>query len=67
MSTESTSTSAVPQLRYLLRVNLSEGTIETEEVPETYRERFISGKGLGAALLMDETEPGVDPLSPENP
>ncbi|MFW6003853.1 MAG: aldehyde ferredoxin oxidoreductase family protein [Halanaeroarchaeum sp.] len=67
MSTTNTSTSAVPQLRYLLRVNLSEGTIETEEVPETYRERFISGKGLGAALLMGETEPGVDPLSPENP
>ncbi|MFB6125540.1 MAG: aldehyde ferredoxin oxidoreductase family protein [Halanaeroarchaeum sp.] len=68
MSSDSTSSSAaVPQLRYLLRVDLSEGTIETEEVPAAYRDRFISGKGLGAALLMDETDPGVDPLSPENP
>ncbi|MEF8774793.1 MAG: aldehyde ferredoxin oxidoreductase family protein, partial [Halobacteriales archaeon] len=57
----------VPQLRYLLRVDLSSGAVETEEVPESYRNRFISGKGLGAALLLDETEPGVDPLSPENP
>ncbi|MFB6082282.1 MAG: aldehyde ferredoxin oxidoreductase family protein [Halanaeroarchaeum sp.] len=68
MSSDSTSASAeVPQLQYLLRVNLAEGTIETETVPAEYRDRFISGKGLGAALLMDETEPGVDPLSPENP
>ncbi|MFB6069817.1 MAG: aldehyde ferredoxin oxidoreductase family protein [Halanaeroarchaeum sp.] len=65
MSTDSTS-DAIPQLRYLLRVDLDEGTIDTEAVPEAYRDRFISGKGLGAALLADETDPGVDPLSPEN-
>ncbi|MFB6133281.1 MAG: aldehyde ferredoxin oxidoreductase family protein [Halanaeroarchaeum sp.] len=66
-TTAETDGASVPQLRYLLRVDLSEGTIETEEVPASYRERFIAGKGLGAALLMDETEPGVEPLSPENP
>ncbi|MFB6219824.1 MAG: aldehyde ferredoxin oxidoreductase family protein [Halolamina sp.] len=56
----------VSELRHLLRVNLTEGTVETEEVPADYRDRFISGKGLGAALLLDEVPAGVDPLSPEN-
>ncbi|MFB6095515.1 MAG: aldehyde ferredoxin oxidoreductase family protein, partial [Halodesulfurarchaeum sp.] len=56
----------LPAMRHLLRVNLSEGTIETEEVPKPVRDALVSGKGLGAALLMEETEPGVDPLSPEN-
>ena len=56
----------VQELRHLLRVNLSERTVETEEVPQSYRDRFISGKGLGAALLLDELDAGVDPLGPEN-
>jgi aldehyde:ferredoxin oxidoreductase len=59
-------TSEVQALKHLLRVDLSAGTVETEEVPEEYRNRFISGKGLGAALLLDELEPETDPLSPEN-
>ncbi|MFC6718653.1 aldehyde ferredoxin oxidoreductase family protein [Natrialbaceae archaeon GCM10025810] len=54
------------ELRYLLRVNLPDRTVETETVPESYRHRFISGKGLGAALLLDELDPGTDPLGPEN-
>ena len=58
--------SEVQELKHLLRVDLSAGTVETEEVPEDYRNRFISGKGLGAALLLDELEPDTDPLSPEN-
>lgn len=52
--------------RHLLRVDLSEQTVETETVPESYRSRFLSGKGLGAALLIDELEPGTDPLDPSN-
>lgn len=64
--TATSATTAPPQLRSLLRVDLTRGTVETETVPDSLRERFISGKGLGAALLMEETEPGVDPLSPDN-
>jgi len=56
----------LPEMRHLLRVNLTDGTVETEAVDSTYRDRLVSGKGLGAALLMDETEPGVDPLGPDN-
>jgi len=53
-------------MRHLLRVNLTDRTVETEEVPQSYRDKFISGKGLGAAMLLDELEPGTDPLEPEN-
>ncbi|AEN06737.1 aldehyde ferredoxin oxidoreductase family protein [Halolamina sp.] len=56
----------VAELSSLLRVNLTEGTVETEEIPTEYRDRFISGKGLGAAMLLDEVPAGTDPLSPEN-
>lgn len=56
----------VEQLTKLLRVNLTERQIEVEAVPQHYRDLFISGKGLGAALLLDELDAGTDPLSPEN-
>jgi len=69
MSVESdgATTGTMPSdLRHLLRVNLTERTTETEEISEEYRNKFISGKGLGAAMLLRELEPGTDPLSPEN-
>ncbi|MFB6086884.1 MAG: aldehyde ferredoxin oxidoreductase family protein, partial [Haloarculaceae archaeon] len=66
MSQSIESSNEVQELRHILRVNLTERTVETEEVPAEYRDRFISGKGLGAALLLDEVEAGVDPLSPAN-
>ncbi|MBS3740196.1 aldehyde ferredoxin oxidoreductase family protein [Candidatus Bipolaricaulota bacterium] len=50
----------------LLRVDLTEKTIETEIISEDWLEKFIGGKGLGAALLHHENPPKVDPLSPEN-
>ena len=52
MSQSVVRTDEVSELRHLLRVDLSEGTVRTEEVPEDYRDRFVSGKGLGAALLL---------------
>lgn len=66
MSQSVVKTDGVQELRHLLRVNLADRTVETEEVPQDYRDRFIAGKGLGAALMLDEQEPGVAPLSPEN-
>lgn len=56
----------VAQLDKLVRVDLSEERVTIETVPQQYRDRFIAGKGLGAALLFDEVEAGTDPLSPEN-
>ncbi len=50
----------------LLRVDLSSGVVRSEQVPDTWRERYIGGKGLGARYLYEELSPGVDPLGPEN-
>jgi len=50
----------------ILRVNLTTSTI-TEEFPdeETLR-KYLGGAGLATKILFDETEPGIDPLGPEN-
>lgn len=61
-----TTSTGLPELQHVLRVNLTEASITTEEVPQEYRNRFIAGKGLGAALLMDELEPDTAPLSEAN-
>jgi aldehyde:ferredoxin oxidoreductase len=50
----------------LLRVDLTYGHMQDEEVPDRYLEDFIGGKGLGARLLWDLLPRGADPLSPEN-
>jgi len=50
----------------LLRVNLSEGEIKTEQIPRNLIEKLIGAKGLGAYYLYKEVPKGIDPLSPEN-
>ncbi len=50
----------------LLRVNLTDGKIETEKLSEETIKRFLGGKCLGAKILYEEIEPGIDPLGPEN-
>ncbi|MHA2461386.1 MAG: aldehyde ferredoxin oxidoreductase C-terminal domain-containing protein [Candidatus Thorarchaeota archaeon] len=50
----------------ILRINLTTSTI-TEEFPddETLR-KYLGGSGLATKILFEETEPGIDPLGPEN-
>jgi len=50
----------------LLRVNLTDRTIQKEEYPEVLRHQFIGGRGVNSRLLYDEVKPGIDPLGPEN-
>ncbi|MBP1987177.1 aldehyde ferredoxin oxidoreductase family protein [Halolamina salifodinae] len=50
----------------VLRVDLTEGELSREEVPERWRRRYLGGKGLGARYLYEELSPGTDPLGPEN-
>ncbi|MFB6177471.1 MAG: aldehyde ferredoxin oxidoreductase N-terminal domain-containing protein, partial [Halobaculum sp.] len=50
----------------IVRVDLSERTVTRESIPESWRRRFLGGKGLAARALYDELSPGVDPLGPEN-
>lgn len=49
----------------LLRVNLSNRSYRTEEIPDRIFERYLGGKGLGTYLLLNQQK-GIDPLSPEN-
>jgi len=51
----------------ILRIDLSKNRISEEKLNEKDAKKFIGGKGLGAKLLFDEIDPGIDPLSPDNP
>ena len=50
----------------ILRVNLTEGTLKTENLDMDMARKFLGGRGLGTKLMMDEVDPKVDPFSPEN-
>ncbi len=50
----------------LLRVNLTEGSIVQEKIPEERAKKFLGGRGLGTKYLFDELKRGIDPLGPEN-
>ncbi|MFQ6075287.1 MAG: aldehyde ferredoxin oxidoreductase family protein [Candidatus Bathyarchaeia archaeon] len=51
----------------ILHVDLSDGRIWKEALPQELIMRFIGGRGINAKLLWDLVrEPGIDPLSPEN-
>jgi aldehyde:ferredoxin oxidoreductase len=50
----------------ILRVNLSDGSITAEPLNQEYAEKYIGARGLGTKYFVEEVDPGVDPLSPEN-
>ncbi len=50
----------------MLRVNLTDQTIKTEDLDEKLAKKFLGGRGLGTKILYDEGVATVDPLSPEN-
>jgi aldehyde:ferredoxin oxidoreductase len=50
----------------LLRVNLTNGTVKVESIPEQIRRDFLGGRGFGIKYLYDELSPGIEPLAPEN-
>jgi aldehyde:ferredoxin oxidoreductase len=47
-------------------VNLSNGTTEVVEPGDDFYQKYLSGYGLGAAVIMQRQKPGLDPLSPES-
>ena len=51
----------------ILRIDLSTGKTKVSPLSVEYAKKYIGGIGLGMALLLENSEPGVDPLSPENP
>jgi len=50
----------------ILRVNLAEGIISEEEIPEEIAKKFLGGRGIASKYLFDEVKPGIAPLGPEN-
>jgi len=50
----------------LLRVDLTDHTVEREPIPERWLAEYVGGKGIGARYLYDRLEPGADPLGPDN-
>ena len=51
----------------ILRVNLTTGKVSTEQLSEEMAKSYVGGIGLGIRLLMDNSKPGTDPFSPDNP
>ncbi|MDQ2050642.1 aldehyde ferredoxin oxidoreductase C-terminal domain-containing protein [Natronolimnohabitans sp. A-GB9] len=50
----------------MLRVDLSAGSVTSEEIPARWLEKYVGGKGVGARYLYEELEPGTDAHAPEN-
>jgi aldehyde:ferredoxin oxidoreductase len=50
----------------LLRVNLTAGTCTTEALNMEWAHQFLGSRGLAAKYLVEEIDPKVDPLAPEN-
>ncbi len=52
--------------RKILRVDLTLGTVVTEELKNGQLKKYVGGAGLAARMLYDELKPGIDPLSADN-
>lgn len=50
----------------ILRIDLTNKTSEVDVLNADIYKKYIGGALLGAKLLYDETNPGIDPLSEEN-
>ncbi len=50
----------------ILRVNLSKGTCESEPLNMEWAAQYLGQRGLATKYLVEETDPKVDPLSPDN-
>jgi aldehyde:ferredoxin oxidoreductase len=52
--------------RKLLRVDLTAGTCKSEPLNMAWAKAFLGQRGLATKYLVEETDPKVDPLSPDN-
>ncbi len=50
----------------ILRINLTDQSVKTEDLPESMARSYIGGAGFGIKLLFDEVKKGIDPLGPDN-
>jgi aldehyde:ferredoxin oxidoreductase len=52
--------------RKLLRVDLTKGTIKVEPLNMDWAREYLGQRGLATKYFVEEVDPKVDPLSPEN-
>ena len=52
--------------KQVLRVNLSTGTCTAEPLNMQWANDYLGSRGLATKYLVEETDPKVDPLSPDN-
>jgi len=52
--------------RKILRVNLTEGTCAAEPLNMEWAAQYLGQRGLATKYLVEEMDPRVDPLSPDN-
>ncbi|MGE4561650.1 MAG: aldehyde ferredoxin oxidoreductase N-terminal domain-containing protein, partial [Rhodospirillales bacterium] len=52
--------------RKILRVDLTAGTAKGEPLNMDWADKYLGQRGLATRYLMEEIDPTVDPLSPEN-
>ncbi len=50
----------------ILRINLSNGSVNSEELDKNLLKMYFGGRGVGSKVLADEIDPKIDPLSEEN-
>ncbi len=47
-------------------IDLESQKVETVEPGDAFYRKYLSGYGLGAAVILERQKPGLDPLSPES-
>ena len=50
----------------ILRINLTTGEITKEPLNMEWAQEYLGQRGLATKYFTEETDPNVDPLSPEN-
>ena len=50
----------------ILHVNLTDGTLTTENPPESFYRKYLGGSAMGVYYLLNQMKPGADPLGPDN-
>ena len=51
----------------ILKIDLSKNTSRLDDLPENLVRQYIGGRGINSALLFENTQKGLGPMSPENP
>jgi aldehyde:ferredoxin oxidoreductase len=51
----------------ILYVDLTSGKTHDEQLNEEFAKKYIGGIGLGMRLWLENSKPGVEPFSPDNP